>query len=112
MEQTASEITLQFQNVTSLINNLSNDTNQQFSDIVKYIRFVDGNIILGQVDNPFLLKITNNRISFLENNTEVAYMSNGRLYVNDGEFLTTLQLGNYTFAPRANGNLSFFKNRG
>ena len=112
MEQTASEITLQFQNVTSLINNLSNDTNQQFSDIVKYIRFVDGNIILGQVDNPFLLKITNNRISFLENNTEVAYMSNGRLYVSDGEFLTTLQLGNYTFAPRANGNLSFFKNRG
>lgn len=112
MEQTASEITLQFQNITSLINTLSSDTNQQFSDIVKYIRFVDGNIILGQVDNPFLLKITNNRISFLENNTEVAYMSNGKLYVNDGEFLTTLQLGNYTFSPRANGNLSFFKNRG
>lgn len=111
LTQTANEINIQFENVTSLIETINGQTQQRFSDIVKYIRFVDGNIILGQVDNPFLLKISNDRISFMENNTEVAYMSNGKLYITDGEFLNTLQLGNFAFSPRLNGNLSFFKNK-
>lgn len=111
LTQTASEVSLQFENLTSQVNTLSDDTQQQFSDIVKYIRFVDGNIILGQVDNPFVLKITSTKISFLENNLEVAYMSNGKLYITDGEFLNSLQLGNFTFLPRANGNLSFYKTK-
>lgn len=107
--QTASDVTLQFTNLTSLVSTLSDSTQQQFSDIVKYIRFVDGDIILGQVDNPFVLKITSTKISFLENNLEVAYMSNGKLYIKDGEFLNSMQLGNFTFFPRANGNISFYK---
>ena len=40
---------------------------------------------------------------------EIAYMSGGRLYITDGEFLNSLQLGNFTFEPRSNGNLSFKK---
>jgi hypothetical protein len=107
--QTATDFTLQFETLLSQINTLDDDTQQQFSDIIKYIRFVDGDIILGQVDNPFILKITSTKISFLENNLEVAYMSNGKLYIKDGEFLNSMQLGNFTFFPRGNGNLSFYK---
>jgi len=107
--QTATDFTLQFETLLSQINTLDDDTQQQFSNIVKYIRFVDGDIILGQVDNPFVLKITSTKISFLENNLEVAYMSNGKLYIKDGEFLNSMQLGNFTFYPRGNGNLSFYK---
>lgn len=107
--QTATDFTLQFETLLSQINTLDDDTQQQFSDIIKYIRFVNGDIILGQVDNPFILKITSTKISFLENNLEVAYMSNGKLYIKDGEFLNSMQLGNFTFYPRANGNLSFYK---
>lgn len=110
--QTSDDITIQFESITSLITTLEDDTQQQFSDIVKYIRFVDGHIILGQVDAPFVLDISNDRITFLENNLEVAYMSNGKLYITDGEFLTNLQIGNFAFEPRTNGNLSFYKNRG
>ena len=38
-------------------------------------------------------------------------MSGGRLYITDAEFLNSLQLSNFTFEPRTNGNLSFYKNR-
>lgn len=107
--QTANDVTLQFTNLSSLVTALSDDTQQQFSDVRKYIRFVDGNIVLGQVDNPFVLQITSTKISFLENNLEVAYLSNGKLYVKDGEFIDSMQLGNFTFYPRGNGNLSFYK---
>lgn len=109
--QTANAFTMQFTELISQINGLDGETKQQFNEIIKYIRFVDGSIILGQVDNPLLLKISNDRISFISNNLEVAYMSGGKLYITDGEFLNSLQLGNFTFEPRTNGNLSFYKNR-
>lgn len=109
--QTANDFTMQFTELISQINGLDDETKEQFNEIVKYIRFVDGSIILGQVDNPLLLKISNDRISFISNNLEIAYMSGGKLYITDGEFLNSLQLGNFTFEPRSNGNLSFYKNR-
>ena len=109
--QTKDDFTMQFTEIISQINGIDGETKQQFNEIVKYIRFVDGNIILGQVDNPLLLKISNDRISFISNNMEIAFMSGGRLYITDGEFLNSLQLGNFTFEPRTNGNLSFYKNR-
>ena len=109
--QTKDDFTMQFTQIISQINGIDGETKQQFNEIIKYIRFVDGNIILGQVDNPLLLKISNDRISFVSNNMEIAYMSGGRLYITDGEFLNSLQLGNFTFSPRSNGNLSFYKNR-
>ena len=110
--QTASDFTMQFNNMTSIIQDLDNTTQQQFSEITKYIRFTDGNIVLGQVNSPFQLKIMNDRIGFIFNNVEVAYMSGGKLFVKDGEFLNILQLGNFVFEPRNNGNLSFYKNKG
>ncbi len=109
--QTKDDFTMQFTEIISQINGMDGETKQQFNEIVKYIRFVDGNIILGQVDNSLLLKISNDRISFISNNLEIAYMSGGRLYITDGEFLNSLQLGNFTFEPRTNGNLSFYKNK-
>lgn len=110
--QTANDFTMQFTEIISQMDGLDSETKQQFNEIIKYIRFVDGNIILGQAGNPLLLKISNDRISFISNNLEIAYMSEGKLYIKDGEFLNSLQLGNFTFEPRNNGNLSFYKNRG
>lgn len=98
------EIRMQF---TGLFEELNSEYQGKFEDFSKYIRFVDGNIILGEVGNELTLKIQNDRISFLQNEREVAYFSNNKLYVTDGEFLHSLQLGNFAFIPRANGNLSF-----
>ena len=109
--QTASDWTFQFTNFVQEFNNFSGETQENFNEIVKYIRFVDGNIILGMINNSSSLKISNGRISFMEGDSEVAYLSNGKLYITDGEFLNSLQLGNFTFEPRINGNLSFYKNK-
>ena len=89
----------------------ANDTEArtQFSEIQKYIRFEDGNIILGESGNELTLRIENDRISFLDDGAEVAYLSNKRLVVLDGHFLHSLQIGNFAFVPRGNGNLSLTK---
>ena len=107
--QTNEDFTYQFSNLTELINNLDADSAEQFNNIIRYIRFVDGDIILGEVNNNLMLKISNDKISFLQNGIEVAYMTDNKLYITDGEFLNSLQLGNFAFYPRTSGNLSFKK---
>lgn len=104
--QTASAFSLQFDKLVSQISTLNGETNQQFSEIRKFIRFEDGNIILGRSDSPLTLKIQSDRISFILDNTEIAYFSSGRLYVDNLEAITTLTVGRFAFVPRANGNLS------
>ncbi|MBR4743540.1 MAG: phage tail protein [Oscillospiraceae bacterium] len=75
--------------------------------VEKYIRMENGEIVIGIIDNPVSLTLSNDRISFKQNGMEVAYLSNNRLFVTDGEFLTSVKIGNFQFIPRDNGNLSF-----
>lgn len=83
------------------------DSDAQFAEIRKYIRFEGGNIILGSSGNELILKIQNDKIVFLENEQEIAYWQNRKFYAVDGEFINSLRLGKFAFLPRANGNLSF-----
>lgn len=107
--QTAEEVEIRFNDFSQNINDVAAGTDAKFEEISKYIRFVDGNIVLGEEGNTLTLQIANDRISFLDAGMEVAYFSNSKLYVTDGEFLHSLQLGNFSFIPRENGNLSFKK---
>ena len=111
LEQTKDEFNFTFNKFNQDLEDLENGTNAEFKKIEKYIRFVDGNIILGEVGNELVLKLQHDRISFLQNNAEVAYFTNKKLYVTDGEYTNSLTLGNFAFIPRENGNLSFKKVR-
>ena len=109
IEQTKESVEIQFNQFNADIEAVAAGTDAEFEEIRKYIRFVDGSILLGQVGNELELKISNDRISFLQDAVEVAYFSDNKLYVTDGHFLHSLQLGNFAFIPRANNNLSFKK---
>lgn len=82
---------------------------EQFTEIKKYIRFEDGNILLGEAGNEITLRIANDRISFMDSGAEVAYLSDKRLTVRDGSFLNSMNIGSFAFIPRDNGNLSLVK---
>ena len=109
VEQTQKSVEIQFTQFSQDIEALATGTDAEFEEIRKYIRFVDGQILLGEVGNELELKIANDRISFLQDGAEVAYFSNRKLYVTDAEILHSLQLGRFAFMPRVNGNLSFKK---
>ena len=106
---TKSSFDIQFTQVNADIEAVAAGTDAEFEEIKKYIRFVDGMILLGEVGNELELQISNDRISFLQDGAEVAYFSNRKLYVTDTQILHSLQLGNFAFMPRENGNLSFKK---
>lgn len=83
--------------------------NTKLSEINKYIRFVDGKIVLGETGNELMLTIQNDRVSFTQAGVEVAYFSNNNLYVKRAEILTTMKIGNYEFTPRNDGGLALRK---
>ena len=109
IEQTKNSVEIQFNQFTQDIEAAASGADAQFEEIRKYIRFVDGRILLGEVGNELELQIANDRISFLQDGAEVAYFSNRKLYVTDAEILHSLQIGGFAFVPRANGNVSWKK---
>ena len=107
--QTNEEVEIRFNEFSKDIEDVISGTDAQFQEISKYIRFIDGNIVLGEENNELTLKIENDKIAFLQSGVEVAYFSNRKLFVLDGEFIESLKLGKFAFLPRSNGNLSFKK---
>jgi hypothetical protein len=100
---------IQFEQFSADIAAVAAGTDAEFEEIRKYIRFVDGMILLGEVGNELELQISNDRISFMQDGAEVAYFSDRKLHVTDASLLHSLQIGNFAYMPRANGNLSFKK---
>lgn len=109
VEQTKDSLEIQFNQFSADAAALAAGTDANFEEIRKYIRFVDGQIHIGEVGNELELRIANDRLSFLQDGAEVAYLSNRKLYITDTQVLHSLQLGSFAFMPRANGNLSFKK---
>lgn len=111
LQMNADGTTMLFQNITEEINRVENSTSTKYSEIVKYIRFIDGKIVIGIQGDPFSVEIDNSKISFKQNGVQVAYMSNNNLYVGNAVIKAggKLQLGNFAFVPRSNGNLSLLK---
>lgn len=111
LEQRYNSFEMTFNEFKKLVDDNQDKTNSEFSTLTKFIRFVDGNIFLGQTGNNQLLKIAKDRISFLQGDSEVAYISDSTLFIYDGVFLNSLSIGNFGFIPRANGSLDFKKVR-
>ena len=108
-QQTAENFEMSFNQTKQDVNALNDDLRDEVETRSSYIRFEDGNIILGRSDSDITLVQSNDRISFMQNGTEVAYVSNNMLYITHGEFLTQLRIGKFGFTPGVNGNLSFRK---
>lgn len=100
---------MMFTSFSQSLEDVLNGTNASFEDIRKYIRFEDGNIVLGKIGDEFTVKITHERISFMQGAMEIAYISNSRIYNTALQVLESLQIGAFVWLPRANGNLSFKK---
>lgn len=96
----------QINNVNADLATLTEATDEQFKTIQTYMTFAENGLTIGKAGNPFTFRVVNDRLSFYMNETEVAYLSNNKLYVTEAEILTRMQLGLFAFEPQSNGNLS------
>ena len=71
-----------------------------------YMRFGEDGLTIGKAGNPLTFRVVNDRLAFYMNDTEVAYLSDNKLYVTQAEILARLQIGKFAYEPQSNGNLS------
>ena len=108
-EQTESNFTWAVSKVTEIELDVAEGqeaTDAQIALIKTYMTFGDDGLIIGKSGNPITIRVVNDRVAFYMNNTQVAYLSNNKLYVTQAEILTRLQIGKFAYEPQANGNLS------
>ena len=108
-EQTENNFTWAVSKVTEIEQDVAEGqeaTDEQIALIKTYMTFGDDGLIIGKSGNPITIRVVNDRVAFYMNNTQVAYLSNNKLYVTQAEILTRLQIGKFAYEPQANGNLS------
>lgn len=116
-EQTSDAITTWFNQsgIQGTLDDLQQaiDNNDADLDTIKaYIRegVLDGNpyIELGKSDNQTTIRILPERIQFLTNGEETAYISNNSLYINESTILTRQQIGHWVTVEDDNNNLNTY----
>ena len=101
--QTSESFDFVFNTITEQISELNGETAAEFTELHKYIRFQDGNIILGEANSPLILSLQNDRISFLNALNEVAYMSDNKMYISNVEVTESAIITGLVFTETENG---------
>lgn len=107
--QTADGWTMSFETLNTTVTELNDQFATEVNERYEYIRFVDGDIYLGkrpeEGEDDLQLVISNEKISFQLNGSEVAYFSDDALYVTTVYVTRALRFGDFEFAQRSNGNM-------
>ena len=113
MEQSENNFTWAVTRINQMQTDMENAqeaTEEQLAVFRTYMSFGEEGLIIGKTGNPFTFRVVNDRLTFLMNDTEVAYLSNNKLYVTQAEIISKLIIGRFAFEPQANGNLSLIYN--
>lgn len=101
------EICGQIDSVNGTLDGLSKET----AEIKNYMSFDGDALTLGKSGNTFKTQITNQEWAILKNTEKVTYINNKTMYITDGQFTKSLNVGAFGFVPRENGSLDFKKIR-
>ena len=92
-EQTSKDITATFTNAQNYTKEVDGKL-QEFQDTVgTYIRFSENGIDLGKTNSPFTATLDNTKLAFKQDGTEVAYISNNKMYITHAEIKDSLRIG-------------------
>ncbi len=110
LEQTSQAIEMRFSDAASLTQEVDGKLEEYKNLVDTYIQFSANGITLGKRGNPFTAVLNEERLSFLQDGAEIAYLSNNKLYITSAEVLDRFTVGNtgsgyFDWVPRGNGNL-------
>ena len=110
MELNDRDFKVEFKQITQAIDKTNGDLLAYKEELGNWMRFdSDGNLVLGAKrvagQDAYELKLTKNRISFMLNDAEVAYISNNELYITNSTVVQNLKVGRFIWEVRGNGNM-------
>ena len=94
-----------------IVNGTLDGLAKETSEIKSYMSFDGDALTLGKSGNTFKTQITNQEWAILKDTEKVTYINNKTMYITDGKFTKSLNVGAFGFVPRENGSLDFKKIR-
>lgn len=91
--QTAKDITFAFSEATNYTVLATGEIMEYVNKLQSYQRFDANGLELGVLGSPFLARLGNTRLSFIQNGVEIAYISNNRLYITEANVTQKLSIG-------------------
>jgi hypothetical protein len=108
---TADELLVKFGNLETTVTDQDTNTQAQFNESSNYLRFdgATGEVEIGKSGNPMVVRIGNDQMTFYDNETPVAYISDNKLWITEADIDQSLQIGSLVFINRVNNHLSLVK---
>lgn len=107
LEQTENALTLRFQQAMAATDEVNQQLMQVMQDLGLYFRFAEDGLWIGRQGSDFKTRITDERLSFLQGLTEVAYISNRTMHITDAEITQTLRVGNLQGVVEPSGAIAW-----
>ena len=102
----ADQISLNFTEMTSQIEEVNGDLQEKFNIITKYFTFdVDG-LTIGQTDSAYKVVIDNDRYSMLVNDVEVLWIANGKVHTPEIAVTKKMNIFGYLIKQDDQGNVN------
>ena len=90
--------------VVSDIQDRTGEMGVTIQDVINYMSFGSTGLTLGKRSSSLKIRIDNERISFLDGESEVAYITGQTLYITSGVFLKSAQIGNHSIEKWGTSN--------
>jgi len=94
IQQTATDIELVFQRARAYTVEVTGEMQQYIDVLQSYQRFSADGLELGVLGSPFVARLGNTRLSFIQSGEEIAYISNNKLFITSAHVTNRLTIGN------------------
>ena len=106
LEQTADKIEMSFDTAYEYTVEVDDKLTNYKQEVSTNIRFSDEGIELGKSDSPFKTTLDNEKLAFSQDDTEVAYITNNKMYITNAEITSEMQIGKWVWTISPKGNLT------
>ena len=86
---------------------LEGKIDKEIEDREGFISYANGIVTIGQKNSPTNIQIKNDRISFMQNGTEVAYITEQTMEITHGIFVETAKIGEHKQQTLPGGHTVF-----
>ena len=93
----------QWSAVITAIREQTGEQEVTLSQITQYMQFDENFLTIGKSDSSLYTRITNERLSFMDGGTEVAYIEGKTMYINSMTVVERAVIGNHIHERVANG---------
>ena len=88
------------------MNEVLTNNSQVLEQLETYIRASTSGLELGASNSSIKAVLSNDRLSFMDGDTEVAYISNNNFYITAGTVTQSIQVGEHKWLAKSTGHMT------